>query len=255
MNIPMLDTAGEVNVRVGASNLHGAVSVTKNLFVTGSVQYKSRNSHTLFAGDSRNDVTSNRTNLKEFGLGYMSWFGKPGEDKIKYNISGGYGFGDIHYNRNVSRAYGYGTRYYYDMQASIRKLFAQISISVYLSEHVAFGGALRLNNLVFDRLRIKGDSLGGVAIQNPSEGDKEAANPDWSKLRKVTLTNADLAVFFRGNLFPFYGMVQLGYSHNFNYRSYSSAQFSRLWLEFSIGLHFGIFRRPGAGKQKEWLWE
>ena len=150
---------------------------------------------------------------------------------------------------------GYGTRYYYDMQASIRKLSAQISLSAYLSEHLAFGAALRLNNLVFDRLRIKGDSLGGVAIQNPSEGDKEAANPDWSKLRKVTLTNADLAMFFRGNLFPFYGMAQLGYSHNFNYRSYSSAQFSRLWLEFSIGLHFGIFRKPGAGKPKEWLWE
>ena len=120
---------------------------------------------------------------------------------------------------------------------------------------MGIGAALRLNYLTYDHLRIKGDSLGGVAIGKPSEEDKHDANPDWSKRQNVNLTNADLAVFLRGNYFPFYGMVQFGYSYNYNYRSYSSAQFSRLWLEFSIGLHFGIFRRPGAGKQKEWLWE
>lgn len=251
MNVPLPDTALDFTGRVGDSNMHGAFSPTKHLFLTGSYQYKDRLGGKYYILSAEN--TYHKTYLTELGIGYMGRLKTSTFlDEMKLPMQAGYGFGSLNYWYKTYGGYPIGrNELRYSLHSRLKRYFFQLTVSPFQKEGMETALSLRANRTTYYQNEIGGEKQEELA----SKREVLMAHPDWANRSEVSLYHMDLALTFRQDVFPFMLMAQSGYSYCLNYPYESRAQFSRFWLEFSVGFHLGVHaarKRLKEGKFVDW---
>lgn len=122
VNLPMMDSAGQVEGRLGYRNANLNVSVGKKLVVTAQVQWLDKRGNSWGTSDGDLRYTMRNTLLHpEFGVGYFgNWNG------LKFVLQAGGGFGQMHY---ITHVFDYRTRdYQYDLHTQNYSAFLMPSI-------------------------------------------------------------------------------------------------------------------------------
>ena len=100
INVPMVDTSGEVEARIGRRNANLNVAVTNHVIVGAQLQWLDKKARSWFDGDK--DVQYNMRNvllLPEISAGYFGkWMG------YKFSIMAGCGMGP--FRKSMTRSLG-----------------------------------------------------------------------------------------------------------------------------------------------------